>query len=137
MKMVVAMNHYYCLNRQLGVICESECEVVLSKEDIVVLAQSSLGELTPTTLSAIIVVSALSAADGEFSKSKALLKIFSIDGFSIICCRSGLTGLEELFLLPPRVLKKRGRSRRLAPSENRYTRAYHQIMINNYNNKNK
>lgn len=82
----------------MDVICEDEREVVLSKEDIITLALSSLEELTITALSVIIIVPALSGADKKFSKLKALLEIFSIGGFSIICCRSGPTVLVELFV---------------------------------------
>lgn len=68
-------------------VYEGKCEVVLLKDNIVVLAPRSLeGSLTITTLSTIIVVPALSGVDKGFSKSKALLEIFRVGGFAIICC---------------------------------------------------
>lgn len=65
--------------------------MVLSKDNIVVLLVE--GSLTITLLSMVIIMSVLSGADKTLLKLKTLLKIFRVGGFSIICCRPGLTEL--------------------------------------------
>lgn len=79
-------------------VYEDDREVLLSKDNIDVLGPRSLDGLTMSALSMIIVASALCSTDKGCPKSKALLKIFRIGGFSKIFYRLGLTGLVELFL---------------------------------------
>lgn len=79
------------------VIYDGECKVVLSEDNIVMLFLSTLEQSFRKTAFSMIIVSTLSGADKGFSKSKALFEIFRVDGFSLICCKPGLTGLVGLF----------------------------------------